>query len=359
MLKPLHKSDTKSSPFIMTKDWNLSNTFNDWVVLTEHSGGLPVAAEYAEYIDSELTISINSSCNVALEQQDGDKIRVRKGKKSSGIFYPDTEELNLDGTYKRIVHSQIRNMFYNSFRDPTQIWGLEYLDFENSQTKRFLGDGFVLYDVPTDVFGEKVLENSVVIYDRVSDDNYTIIDDGRGNLMAVRNLFSKKQELGEFSNEFLSGSSGYCNGYFGWPSLFVDVSYEDSGSAFSLGLVFGSAVSTASSDSFGMDVGLVSGEVVLTVYSSSTAESGSTYLSFLSGSLENVVYPISASETSSAMISFLSGSLVTLILPTSASETSSVMMGFYIGSASMIVITQSYADDNNTFTVGLSSGSLG
>ena len=111
MLKPLHKSDTKTLPFITTKDWSLSNTFNDWVVLTEHSGGLPVAMEYTEYIDSELTISINSSCNVALEQQDGDRVNFRKGRKSSGIFYPDEEQTNIDGTYKRIVHSQVRNMF--------------------------------------------------------------------------------------------------------------------------------------------------------------------------------------------------------------------------------------------------------
>lgn len=213
MLKPLHKSDTQTAPFVVTKDWNLSNTFNDWVVLTEHSGGLPVALEYEEYLTT--TASLNSSCNVALEQQDGDKVLFRHGKKETGLFYPEAESINIDGTYKRMVYSQVQNMFYNNFRDPTKIWGLEYLDFENSQTKRFLSERFDLYDVPTAVFGEKIVENTVVIYNQALDNDYLIVDDGKGNLVAISNLFSKQQEVGDFTNEFVSGSVPDCNGYFG------------------------------------------------------------------------------------------------------------------------------------------------
>lgn len=359
MLKPLHKSDTKTLPFITTKDWSLSNTFNDWVVLTEHSGGLPVAMEYTEYIDSELTISINSSCNVALEQQDGDRVKFRTGKKSSGIFYPDSEETNIDGTYKRVVHSQVRNMFYNNFRDPTQIWGLEYLDFENSQTKRFLGDAFVLYDVPTDIFGEKVLENTVVIYDRVSDDNYTIIDDGHGNLVAVQNLFSKKQELGDFANEFLSGSSSYCNGYFGWPDTIIEVSAGDTLSSIHSTLVFGNLnAAPPNTDTFGVLTGFSSGSLVDTIMTTSSFESSSVSLAFYSGSIVDVIIITSSFESASVSLAFNTGSIVDVIFPTSSIDSSSVTIGFVSGSIINVVTIEPLKTEYTAINVGLLSGSL-
>ena len=359
MLKPLHKSDTKTLPFITTKDWSLSNTFNDWVVLTEHSGGLPVAMEYTEYIDSELTISINSSCNVALEQQDGDRVNFRKGRKSSGIFYPDEEQTNIDGTYKRIVHSQVRNMFYNNFRDPTQIWGLEYLDFENSQTKRFLGDEFVLYDVPTNVFGEKVLENTVVIYDRVSDDNYTIIDDGHGNLVAVQNLFSRKQELGDFANEFLSGSSSYCNGYFGWPDTIIEVSAGDTLSTLNTTLVFGNlSAADPNTDYFEVATSLSSGSLVDTIITTSSMDSASATIAFYSGSIVDVIFTTSSLDSGSVTLGFYSGSIVDVILTTSSLDSGSVTIGFYSGSIINVVTIADLQTENTAINVGLLSGSL-
>lgn len=359
MLKPLHKSDTKTLPFITTKDWSLSNTFNDWVVLTEHSGGLPVAMEYTEYIDSELTISINSSCNVALEQQDGDKVNFRKGRKSSGIFYPDEEQTNIDGTYKRIVHSQVRNMFYNNFRDPTQIWGLEYLDFENSQTKRFLGDEFVLYDVPTNVFGEKVLENTVVIYDRVSDDNYTIIDDGHGNLVAVQNLFSRKQELGDFANEFLSGSSSYCNGYFGWPDTIIEVSAGDTLSTLNTTLVFGNlSAAPANTDTMQVATALQSGSLVNTIITTTSADSSSVSFGFNTGSIVDVIIITSSFESASLSFAFNTGSIVDVIFPTSSFESSSLTFGFVSGSIINVVTIAPQQTEYMSINVGLLSGSL-
>jgi hypothetical protein len=212
MLKPLHKSDTQISPFVTTADWSLSNVFNGSTILTEHSGGLPVALEYIDYAPTVATD--NSTCNIALEQQPENLVSYREGKKTIGLFYPETDPVNIDGTYKRMVHSQIQNVFYNNFRDPTKIWGLEYLDFEKSQTKRFLVDKFDLYDIPTRVFGEKIIPSSVVIYNRSLDNDYTIQDDGNGNLFAGSNLFSHQQEIGDFTNEFVIGSSSICDVYF-------------------------------------------------------------------------------------------------------------------------------------------------
>ena len=46
------------------------------------------------------------------------------------------------------------------------------------------------------------------------DNDYTITDDGYGNLQAGTNLFSKQQEIGDFDNDFAGGYSSVCDDYF-------------------------------------------------------------------------------------------------------------------------------------------------
>jgi hypothetical protein len=213
MLKSLHKDDTQTTPFVVTKNWELSNVINDDLILMEHSGsaGLPVALEYIDYgIQYPITAS---ACNIALEQQSLDLATFEDGLNVTGIFYPETDPQNPNGTYQRCVYSQVYGMFYNNYRDPTKMWGLENLDFENSQTKRFITDKFKMFEIPQIVFGEKILPNTIVMYDTTTDNNYVFKDDGNGNVFAGINLFSHQQELGEYSNNIVTGSSGYCDYY--------------------------------------------------------------------------------------------------------------------------------------------------
>lgn len=215
MNKILYKNDTQNTPFNVTKDWELSNTFNFDCVLTEHSGS-PIALEFIDY--KNLLPEINTHCNIALEQQKSDKILHRMGKYSDGIFYPESEEINIDGTFKRLVYNQIENLFYNDYRDPTKMWGMENLDFENSKTEKFLTDEFKLLDVPNLIFGEKIIEKTIKIYDSSQDNNYIIADDGYGNLFAQKNLFTRHQEIGDFKNNFEIGVSPICDAYFSFST---------------------------------------------------------------------------------------------------------------------------------------------
>ena len=215
MLKLLHKNDTKISPFFVTKPWELSNVINDDLIIMEHSGsdGLPVCLEYIEYT-SKFPIT-SSNCNIAKEQQDNDLANYKSGIKLSGLFYPETDPKNLDGTYQRVVYSQIIKTFYNNYRDPTKIWGLENLDFELSKTKRYISDRFKMFEIPQYTFGEKILPSSVVMYDDTTDNDYIIVDDGNCNLFAGTNIFSHQQEIGEYSNQFITGSlNGSCDYYY-------------------------------------------------------------------------------------------------------------------------------------------------
>jgi len=215
MNKSLTKHDAVTTPFLAIKDWRLSNAINEDLLLMEN--GNTVALEFADYFP--LHAIKNASCSIALEQQEADRARYREGLKTTGNFYPDQEPINQDGTFKRMVYSQVRTMFYNAFRDPTKMWGMEKIDFETSKTKKFLADKFKMFDLPTNVFGEKIIENTVEIVDSSTDNDYLITDDGNGNLFAGVNLFSRQQELGDFTNVFVSSSNGLCDSYlnFGCP----------------------------------------------------------------------------------------------------------------------------------------------
>ena len=162
MLKSLHRNDTSTIPYIATKQQKLSNTANEDLILMEHTGsdGLPVAIEYLNY--KTISPIISYGCNLAKEQQDLDRVVPRTGLKTTGIFYPELDPINNDGTYQRVVYSQIVSTFYNNYRDPTKMWGMEEIDFEKSQTKKFVADKFKMFAIPRIIFGEKVLENTVV-----------------------------------------------------------------------------------------------------------------------------------------------------------------------------------------------------
>lgn len=213
MNKVLHKNDTQVTPFITTKDWELSNITNDGLIVMEHSGsdGLPIALEYLNYTPNAALTA--SGCNIALENQDIDLVILRDGLKTEGIFYPDIDPQNSDGTYQRMIYAQIATMFYNNYRDPTKLWGIEQIDLEKSQTKKFISDKFKLFNIPQPTFGEKIVENSVILLDTTSDNDYIIQDDGNCNLFAGTNLFSRQQEIGEYSNNLESGSIGGCDDY--------------------------------------------------------------------------------------------------------------------------------------------------
>ncbi len=217
MLKALNINDTLVTPYTATKDWHLSNSEDTDLILFEHTGSdgnpIAVAVEFIDYGDGSGGPFVNNSCSLANEKQSLNKASFREGKKTTGTFFPD-EPQNLDGTYKRIVYSQIQGMFYNNYRDPTKMWGMEEIDFDKSQAKKFLTDKFVILDVPTIIMGEKILPNSVEINDTTSDNDYTIIDDGHTNLFIGTSVFSKQQELRSFGNQFISSSDGTCNGYF-------------------------------------------------------------------------------------------------------------------------------------------------
>ena len=214
MIKLLKKYEVLTTPFEAVKTWAINNTDNENLLLYESTGsddGLPYALEFIDF-GSGFPVT-SSTCDIALEQQDSDRATLELGLNVVGIFYPEFDPQNLDGTYKRSIYHQVKTMFYNMYYDPTKIWGIENIDFPLSKTKRRLSDEIRLLNIPRDVFGDKIVPKTVIITDNTTDNEYAITDDGYGNLLAGNNLFSNQQEIRHHDNEFVFGYSHFCDAY--------------------------------------------------------------------------------------------------------------------------------------------------
>lgn len=377
MIKLLKKYQIRSTPFDAAKNWALSNVENNDLWLMEDTGSeVPVALQFLDYGDGSSTPFENSSCNIALEQQTDDRAIIREGQKTTGPFYADQDPTNPDGTYKRTIYSQVHTMFYNDYRNPTQMWGLENIDFDLSETKKMLTNKFRLISIPRLVYGDKIIPLSVELTDPTLDNLYTIIDDGNGNLFAEKNLFSKFQTLGEYSNHFATGSNSDCDYYWN-PSHLILRSSSDDGTV-DVNLISGSITDFVFSESFAfISTSLESGDISESPFT----ESGLFDIALTSGSVFEAIITYSVFDSSSAInvallygnigsssyeeilgtldVGIESGSLRTvLITASSPSMASSFEVGFYTGSVISVILSQSAPPETASFGWGFYSGSI-
>lgn len=215
MIKNISQNAVQLTPFVVTKPWSILNTHAQDLILIEDGkeDAVPpevfVALEYVDYYDGSGLPFVNRECNIALEEQTASFVNFDEGERIEGMFYP-TEVTSSVGHYKRLVYNQIKNMFYNDYKDVTKMWGMEHIDFPLSNFKKHLADKFKLFTIPQSKFGEKILPGSVQFIDNTLDDDYIIVDDKNGNLIGGYNLFSKYQETRKIVNNIVDGYSGYC-----------------------------------------------------------------------------------------------------------------------------------------------------
>ena len=204
MIKSLNRDDIQVTPFIAAKTWNLQNIEGNDVLLWV-SGSLSgsLSLTYIDYGDGSSTYPITSSdCGLALVPQSNDvTLNYQRGIKTSGIFFPSSSQyyssasnpINIDGTYMGLVYNTNKNLFYNTYDNPTQIWGLENINLHTSN--RILTDSMDVFNLSRFQFGEKIVPNTVIIQDNAGEIDYTIIDDGKTNLILNGDYFSKFQTV--------------------------------------------------------------------------------------------------------------------------------------------------------------------
>ena len=92
-----------------------------------------------------------------------------------------------------VVYAVNKQLFYNTYDNPTQIWGLENINLNSNH--RLLTDVMDVFTLSKNQFGEKIIPNSVLIQDNLGEIDYTIIDDGNTNLILDGAYFSKFQKV--------------------------------------------------------------------------------------------------------------------------------------------------------------------
>lgn len=205
MIKQINHQNISITPFIAVKAWEFFNTDSDAGIAIESStisvdDADTIALEFIDY-NIGTNPSLNRQCNIVLEQQADDKLIFEEGVSSSyKSFDTASQPRNYNGSYKSLVYTQISKAFYNNYHNPTQIWGMENIDFPLSRTTRYITNNFRMFTIPRKMFGEKIVEGSVAFYDNSLDDNVDIHDDKFGNLVATNNLFSKVQEVRTLGN---------------------------------------------------------------------------------------------------------------------------------------------------------------
>lgn len=395
MIKHINHQNFLTTPFAAVKQWELYNVQNDDVVLIEppDSPEVPVALDYVDY--SGLIPTLNFACNIALEQQDGNEVIYQEGNSGSGFFYPDAPQ-NQDGTYKRLVWDQTWRSFYNLYRDPTKIFGMDHIDFPLGKTDRQISENIRLFNIPQRYWGDRLVPKSIWLYDTSLDDNVEVHDDGYQNLLAGTNLFSKVQEIrtlgniiidGEVTNScetfadvrrFTSDTSSFTIGFLGgsiWESV-VTVSGSDSGSVnigFSSGEVYD--YTPIYSDTGSVEVGFESGSLndVPTTEVAPTTTVGYTYgslgyrteydyvpritIGFTSGSLFETTVATYQAETASVNLYFESGSLFNSIVWASGSDTASVNLYFESGTLFNQIVPTAYGE-SSSFSMSFVDGIL-
>lgn len=203
MIKSLNRDDIQVTPFIAAKTWNLQNIDNEDLILWisgSQSGSL--SHIYIDYEDGLSAPITNSYCSLALQQQDAQlTVKYQRGISGSATYFPEnsvyynsgSQPINDDGTFMGVVYTVNKHLFYNTYDNPTQIWGLENINL-NSNT-RLLTNFMDVFTLSKNQFGEKILPNSVVIRDSLGEIDYTIIDDGNTNLILDGVYFSTFQKV--------------------------------------------------------------------------------------------------------------------------------------------------------------------
>lgn len=203
MIKSLNRDDVQVTPFIAAKTWNLQNIDNEDLILWisgSQSGSL--SHIYIDYGDGLSAPTTNSYCDLALQQQEDQlTIKYQRGISGSGTYFPvnssyydaASQPVNPDGTFMSVVYRVNRQLFYNTYDNPTQLWGLENINLNSND--RLLTDAMDVFTLSKNQFGEKIVPYSIIIQDNLGDIDYTIIDDGNTNLILDGIYFSTFQRV--------------------------------------------------------------------------------------------------------------------------------------------------------------------
>ena len=193
--------------------------------------GVPI---FTDLISTPVSESNRNTYVIGLQQSDDDFVTIREGMyiDSKIMFVPENEKQNIDGTYKRVIYNQAKNLFYKNYINPVSVMGSNsQLDPTLDGKNQILFNKLKTVSIPQAFIGEKIIEKSVEIVEKNGIVDYTIVDDGNGNLHVKDRMFSvivdDQNRHPLFDGDILSSeTSSYNNNEVVESELFRDISLQ-------------------------------------------------------------------------------------------------------------------------------------
>ena len=144
-----------------------------------------------------------------------DRCEVNFGIKISASFYPsssiywqsNTDPINTSGKYARNIWNLTDAMFYKNHNESDKLFGVEYYTQDPKTGKkevRNIHNRIVALNLKHNIWGEKIIPNSVEIIDNSNPNNTLhVFDDGYTNLYVSGSQFPSSNEIGAV-REYLS-----------------------------------------------------------------------------------------------------------------------------------------------------------
>jgi hypothetical protein len=138
-----------------------------------------------------------------------DDLPVIYGTTGSGLFDPDTDETNIDGSYKRLVYKSIKSQFYTNPATSSILTEVGKRRSYASTNERVIHNDIAVISVPQSKYGNGIKVGSVVLRDdsinrTYTDDSFSnLIDSGsniKGNIFYDRGLIVMTDDVVSGSN---------------------------------------------------------------------------------------------------------------------------------------------------------------
>jgi hypothetical protein len=171
----------------------ISGSFNYYnKSFTESSRSLGYYSSPADvYTFTNVSDTVVVDFNLLLEESEDKFIDISEGIRVNKYvrFIPESESINVNRKYKRLVYDQIKNSYYSDTKDPTKLFGLENIDIFLDNNNRFIGDRIKVATIPQAYFGDTIKKNSLKINDDSNENSVSFVDDGYGNLITSGSVF--------------------------------------------------------------------------------------------------------------------------------------------------------------------------
>lgn len=227
MIKFFKNQDIIVTRFVVTKDQVVDNILVD-LILGTNGEQLPFplivpTIECDNNRSGSCVGNLNTDvylANSAFVNSNIPEFNVGKYIPPSSVFYPsgsvhynpDTNPINVNGTYKGQIYNTVDKMYYNNYNNSYNQFGFNQLNVDTANLN--LTNEFSLYSLKVSQAGDTIRPKSVIITNQSGDLLSDICDDGQNNLIVTGSNFTNYTEFSSNARDLVVSYGDYGLSYY-------------------------------------------------------------------------------------------------------------------------------------------------